>query len=79
MADDKDNKDLNPNKDGLGFCIDKNGFHWLSSTKNIDLMFLASFERKKEGGKPVPVEVFDTKYLSLTIGDFPQYAYVGYA
>jgi len=79
MAEDKDNKDLNPNKDGLGFCIAKDGFHWLSSTQNIELMFLASFARKKEGDKPIPVEVFDTKYLSLTIADFPQYAYVGYA
>ena len=79
MADDKDKKDLNPNKDGLGFCIAGDGFHWLKSTDNIDVMFQASFARKQEGGKPVPLEVFDTKYLSFTIADFPQHAYVGYS
>lgn len=79
MADDKDKKDQNPNKDGLGFCIARDGFHWLKSTDNIDVMFQASFARKQEGGKPIPLEVFDTKYLSFTIADFPQHAYVGYS
>lgn len=76
MADDKD---LNPNKNGLGFCINEDGFHWLTSTDNVNVMFTARFARKKENGKPIPVQVFDTKYLSLRIADFPQCAYVGYS
>lgn len=62
-------------KKGIGFYIDSDGVHRLAGTDNLSLMLTADFKRKDERE---PLEVFDYKYLKLTIKNYPQKVYVGY-
>lgn len=62
-------------QNGLGFYIDSDGVHGLSSTDSLSIMLRAKFSRKDDNK---PLKMFDQEHLKLTIKDYPQEVYVGY-
>ena len=68
--------------EGCGFKITKD---WevkgIFNADALNAMFLMDFTRKIQQGKqsPDPLHVFDTQYLSMEIGNYPQLFYLGFA
>ena len=61
---------------GVGFYITKDWkSHGIFDTKALQAMFVMTFVRKNASDA---LKVFDTKYLSLTIENYPQVFYLGF-
>ena len=63
-------------REGVGFYITKDWkSHGIFDTKALQAMFVMTFDRKNDSDA---LKVFDTKYLSLTIDNYPQAFYLGF-
>ena len=79
VKDDADAKQkIEKLQSGVGFRIKKDwDFEGLGSTEDLDAMFVMRFSRKNQGDNNL--SVFDTKYLSLAMANYPQKFYLGFA
>ena len=65
---------------GIGFHITKDWeFHGDDNWEALNAMFLMDFKRKAKKGEKNRLQVFDTKYISLDIENYPQLFYLGFA
>lgn len=64
---------------GIGFHVTRDWeFHGDDNWESLNAMFFLNFKRKTKGEEKNPLKVFDTKYLSMQIGNYPQLFYLGY-
>ena len=64
---------------GIGFHITRNwDVHGDANWDTLNAMFYLDFKRKTKGEEKNPLELFDTKYISMEIGNYPQLFYLGY-
>ena len=64
---------------GIGFHVTRDWeFHGDDNWESLNAMFFLNFKRKTKGEEKNPLQVFDTKYLSMQIGNYPQLFYLGY-
>ncbi len=67
-------------QDGIGFYITKGwDFNGICNWDALNAMFIMDFQRKEIDGKPNPLKVFDTQYISMKIDNYPQLFYLGFA
>ena len=61
---------------GCGLKLKKDwDFEFFGSTQALEAMFNMTFSRNEDN----PWQVFDSKYLSMTIDNYPQHFYLGFA
>ena len=73
--DEEGKKKLQKLQEGVGFRIRKNwDFDGLGDEQDLDAMFVMQFHRKSEG-----IELFDSKYLAMSMLNYPQKFYLGFA
>ena len=74
----KGNETIEKLKGGVGFRLKKDWeFEGLGSTDDLNAMFVMRFYRKNQGDNNL--SVFDTKYLSMSMANYPQKFYLGFA
>ena len=75
----EDDKTIKKLQNGLGFYITKGwDFNGVASWDAVKANFIMDFKRKNDKDNKNVLKVFDTKYLSLQIGNYPQAFYLGY-
>jgi len=76
----KEINDENKNKlqSGIGFYITEGwDFNGICNWDALNAMFIMDFQRKNKDGDN-SLTVFDTKYISMEIGNYPQAFYIGF-